>query len=273
MIKQQLRTAFLIAATVVASPAFADDKIKGDAAAGEIKAQTCMGCHGIKSYTNAYPTYRVPRLWGQNATYIRSALTSYNLGERSHPTMQVQARALNKQDMADIAAFFSTGAEPLPTSTAKAEEGLSELTTKLINEGAFGCGSCHGGNGSPSANNLTGGVPALAGQWDDYLSHALLSYYAGVKGHPYIGGTRSADSLMGGPMKSAIQTIENYKDDGSDKTVREVCKEYVFSHMKGSKKSQKQKFVEVCVQRRVTKELNALAKYFGAQEGLQAEKP
>jgi cytochrome c553 len=80
----------------------------GDAAAGKQKAYTCFGCHGIPGYTNAYPTYRVPKLGGQNADYIVAALKEYKSGDRPHPTMHAQAGVLSEQDMEDIAAFLST---------------------------------------------------------------------------------------------------------------------------------------------------------------------
>jgi len=79
----------------------------GDAEAGKIKASTCMGCHGVKSYTNVYPTYHVPKIGGQSEAYIISALKAYHSAERNHPTMHAQAISLSDQDMADIAAFLS----------------------------------------------------------------------------------------------------------------------------------------------------------------------
>tara|TARA_Y100001934_G_scaffold164786_1_gene196222 strand:- start:107 stop:436 length:330 start_codon:yes stop_codon:yes gene_type:complete len=79
----------------------------GDAAQGKIKAQQCMGCHGIPGYTNAYPNYHVPRVGGQEVDYLVSALKAYANGERQHKTMQAQAASLSEQDMQDIAAYFS----------------------------------------------------------------------------------------------------------------------------------------------------------------------
>lgn len=79
----------------------------GDAEVGRIKANTCMGCHGIPNYNNAYPTYRVPRLGGQHPEYIVAALTEYREGKRAHPTMHAQASALSDQDVADIAAYLA----------------------------------------------------------------------------------------------------------------------------------------------------------------------
>lgn len=80
----------------------------GDAAAGKVKANTCMGCHGIPGYNNAYPTYRVPRIGGQAPEYLEAALKEYRAGERPHKTMQAQAASLSDQDIADIAAYISS---------------------------------------------------------------------------------------------------------------------------------------------------------------------
>ena len=80
----------------------------GNAEDGKAKSGTCMGCHGLSSYTNVYPTYHVPKLAGQHPDYIVAALKAYKNGERKHPTMRAQAYTLSDQDMADIAAYFST---------------------------------------------------------------------------------------------------------------------------------------------------------------------
>lgn len=93
----------LLALVAMALPAFAD----GDVEAGRIKANTCMGCHGIPNYNNVYPTYRVPRLGGQNVKYLEAALKGYKNGDRAHLTMRAQAANLSDQDIADIAAFFA----------------------------------------------------------------------------------------------------------------------------------------------------------------------
>ena len=87
----------------VASPAFA----AGDSAAGEQKAYTCMGCHGVEHYVNVYPTYKVPRVAGQHEAYLVAALQAYRAKTRSHPTMQANAANLSDQDIADIAAYFA----------------------------------------------------------------------------------------------------------------------------------------------------------------------
>lgn len=81
---------------------------QGNAEAGQVKATTCMGCHGIPKYNNAYPTYRVPKLGGQPPAYLEAALKAYKTGERPHGTMHAQAASLSDQDIADIAAYLAT---------------------------------------------------------------------------------------------------------------------------------------------------------------------
>lgn len=79
---------------------------QGNIEAGRAKAYTCLGCHGVEGYRNAYPSFRVPRLGGQHSEYLVSALNAYRNGDRQHPTMQALAETLSEQDMLDIAAYF-----------------------------------------------------------------------------------------------------------------------------------------------------------------------
>lgn len=80
----------------------------GDIEKGKLTSYTCTGCHGIKFYMNAYPSYHVPRLGGQNEAYIISALKAYRSGERSHPTMKAQAGSLSDENINNIAAYFAS---------------------------------------------------------------------------------------------------------------------------------------------------------------------
>ena len=80
----------------------------GDPAKGKVESYTCIGCHGIPNYTNNYPTYRVPKLAGQQAAYVVQALKEYKAGDRAHNTMHAQASSLSDQQMQDIAAYFES---------------------------------------------------------------------------------------------------------------------------------------------------------------------
>jgi len=86
-----------------AQPALAE----GDAEAGRMKADTCLGCHAAPNIENVYPMYRVPKVGGQHAEYLATALRAYRDGQRPHMTMQANASNLSDQDIEDISAFFA----------------------------------------------------------------------------------------------------------------------------------------------------------------------
>ena len=82
--------------------------VVGDPVVGKQKAFMCKGCHNKKGYKTAYPkVYEVPRLGGQHAEYLISALQQYRSGERSFATMRAMASSLTDQDIADMAAYYS----------------------------------------------------------------------------------------------------------------------------------------------------------------------
>ena len=81
--------------------------LKGDSVRGKAISYTCLGCHGIEGYKNAYPMYSVPKLEGQRPEYLAAALHEYKSGDREHLTMHSQASELSDQDIADIAVYFA----------------------------------------------------------------------------------------------------------------------------------------------------------------------
>lgn len=94
---------------VIAGSALAADAPVGDVKAAVDKLSMCIGCHGIPGYKASYPqVYHVPMIAGQNADYIVSALQKYASGDRTFPTMEAVARTLSPQDMADLAAYYSS---------------------------------------------------------------------------------------------------------------------------------------------------------------------
>ena len=144
-------------------------QIQGDPHRGKELSYTCLGCHGIDGYRNAYPDYSVPKLEGQNSEYLASALHDYRKGDRSHITMHSQASELSDQDIADIAVFFAGKAL---TSTGKPQG--------TVPKAAMLCTSCHGQDGVA----VTPMYPSLAGQHEDYLVRALQEYQNGGRKNP-----------------------------------------------------------------------------------------
>ncbi|MFC4299897.1 MAG: cytochrome c [Castellaniella sp.] len=111
MLDRGLGAVVVTASCLLAGPALAADPpaVQGDVQAGAQKVSMCIGCHGIPGYKAAYPElYHVPMIAGQNAPYIVAALKEYASGARSFPTMDAIARSLSEQDMADVAAYYSS---------------------------------------------------------------------------------------------------------------------------------------------------------------------
>lgn len=151
-----------------------DASAEGNVERGKVLAYTCYGCHGVPGYKNAFPNYSVPKLGGQNAEYLVSALGAYASGERAHQTMHSQAASLSDQDRADIAAYLqSKVAQP-----SKQVVGTPPPATQT-------CVSCHGADG---AKTIGPEYPILASQYPDYIVHALQDYKAGKRKNPIMAG-------------------------------------------------------------------------------------
>jgi cytochrome c553 len=98
----------LSAALALFASVSAQAQVVGDAKAGREKAQMCVGCHAIEGWRTAYPqVFHVPRIGGQHADYLVSALKAYKSGERSHPSMRAIAGSMSDKDMADLAAYYA----------------------------------------------------------------------------------------------------------------------------------------------------------------------
>jgi cytochrome c553 len=162
-----IATTLLIATAIFAQPALAE----GDLEAGKGLAYSCLGCHGIDGYRNAYPSYRVPKLGGQKAAYLVVALNGYRENTREHPTMTGQASSLSDQDIENVAAYLAS--IDGDTVAAGGSKGVSF-------DKAQACAACHGNNGI-SVNAMW---PTLAGQHEDYLVRALTSYRDGTRTDP-----------------------------------------------------------------------------------------
>ncbi len=154
--------------------AIANAIAEGDAKRGKILAYTCHGCHGIPDYKNAFPNYSVPKLGGQNALYLVNAMNAYASGERSHQTMHSQAATLSDQDRADIAAYLQSEV----VQPGKQVIGTPPPASSV-------CVACHGSDG---AKSLGPDYPILAGQYPDYLVHALREYKSGKRKNPIMAG-------------------------------------------------------------------------------------
>jgi len=148
---------------------------KGNSGHGKELASSCVACHGEQGISQM-PNF--PSLAGQLATYTYKQLQDYKNGSRSHSIMSSFAADLSDQDMADLAAWFSS----LPHAQHKAAAQNLNAAEQLATEGDGKrtlppCFVCHGSNGQGEKMD----IPALAGQQADYFVETLKAYKNGSR--------------------------------------------------------------------------------------------
>lgn len=102
-----------LAAALVASPAVHS----ADVEAGRARVnQVCAACHGANGISVADA---IPNLAGQKARYLEGQLKALKEGSRKNPVMNAIAAQLSADDIANVAAFYSTQAGG--SATAKSD--------------------------------------------------------------------------------------------------------------------------------------------------------
>ena len=100
--KKTLRWIIAIAAVIGLPPGPA---LAADAAAGREKAQMCAVCHGLDGIARAPDA---PNLAAENPIYLTRQLEAFRSGERQHEQMTIIAQGLSDEDIADLAAWYSS---------------------------------------------------------------------------------------------------------------------------------------------------------------------
>lgn len=96
-----LAAAIAVSCAIPAGPARA-----ADAAAGKQKVkQVCAVCHGLDGIAKLP---EAPNLAGESAIYITKQLKAFRSGERKHEQMSIIAEGLSDDDIANVAAWFSS---------------------------------------------------------------------------------------------------------------------------------------------------------------------
>jgi cytochrome c553 len=88
-----------LAALLAAAPATA-----GDIEAGRAKAQMCVVCHGPLGLS-VRPD--APNIAGHPEVYLLAKLRDYRSGRRQNELMNVIAKGLSDEDIANLAAWYS----------------------------------------------------------------------------------------------------------------------------------------------------------------------
>jgi cytochrome c553 len=90
---------------IAAALAVSAEACAGDPAAGREKSKACAACHGENGVSQA-PDF--PKLAGQYNDYLVRALSDYKSGARKNPIMAGQVANLKPEDIADLAAYYSS---------------------------------------------------------------------------------------------------------------------------------------------------------------------
>ena len=148
----------------------------GNAEAGKTKSATCAACHGMDG-NSTNPEW--PKLAGQHESYIVKQLMNFKNDERMNATMAPMAKPLSEQDMADLAAYFSSQATKLGEAD-QTKVTLGEQVYKGGNNatGVAACAACHGPNG---AGNPASNFPSLKGQQTTYVKNQLMAFRKGER--------------------------------------------------------------------------------------------
>jgi cytochrome c553 len=132
--------------------------------AGASKAEACVICHGPGGNPTA-PQF--PALAGQTARYIYLQLKDFKEGRRTDSLMTPQAQNLTRDDMFDLAAYFSAQErrpQEFAADPARVARGQTRASETL-------CTMCHG-TGFKGQNE----IPRVAGQQHDYIVKQLHDF-------------------------------------------------------------------------------------------------
>ncbi|MCG6891346.1 MAG: cytochrome c [Gammaproteobacteria bacterium] len=95
----------LTIAALVALSLNVQTALAGDAAAGKAKSALCVACHGMDGIST---NDMWPNLAGQKEGYMVLQLKAFRGGERNNPMMAPMAAGLSDDDIANLAAYFSS---------------------------------------------------------------------------------------------------------------------------------------------------------------------
>ncbi|WP_314917750.1 c-type cytochrome [Pseudomonas helleri] len=172
----------------------ASTALVGDAAAGQAKTAVCGACHGPDGNSMA-PNF--PKLAGQGDRYLLKQLHEIKDGKRQVLEMTGQLTNLNDQDLADIAAYYSSQ----KSSVGAADPALVARGEELfrggdLQKGLPACTGCHAPDGQ---GNAPAGFPHVGGQHASYIEKQLTDFREGDR-------TNDGDSMI---MRAIAAKLSN----------------------------------------------------------------
>jgi cytochrome c553 len=168
--------------------------VVGDATAGQGKVAVCGACHGADGNSLA-PTF--PKLAGQGERYLLKQLHDIKAGNRVVVPMTGLLNNMSEQDLADIAAYFSSQHMSVGAADPKlVARGKELFSGGKLDQGMPACTGCHSPNG---AGNAAAGFPKIGGQQADYIALQLTNFREGER-------TNDGDTKI---MRSIAEKLSN----------------------------------------------------------------
>lgn len=175
----------------------------GDATAGQAKAAVCGACHGPDGNSMA-PNF--PKLAGQGERYLTKQLHDIKSGKRTVLEMTGLLTNLSDQDLADIAAYFSSQKGSVGAADEKlVARGQDLFRGGKVDQGMPACTGCHSPNG---AGNAAAGFPHLGGQHAQYVTKQLTDFREGNRTND--GDTMVMRSIAAKLSNKDIEAVSSY---------------------------------------------------------------
>ncbi len=150
---------------------------QGNAEDGAGLTTVCVACHGMTGNENTLPN--VPKLGGQGEKYLLKQLLEIKSGVRAVPLMTGMLTTLNDQNLADVAAYYSSLAAPEgAVEESKLALGEKVFRAGIASIGVAACSACHAPDGK---GNAAAGFPTLNGQNAAYTDLQLRAWRAGER--------------------------------------------------------------------------------------------
>lgn len=187
----------------------------GDATKGEGLTAMCAACHG-QDGNSAAPNF--PKLANLGEKYLTKQMQEIKSGNRKVLEMTGMLNAMSDQDLADIAAYFSSqsmqlsGAKEIDIqlqSGLKSEDPIA-LGAKVYRagnteSGTPACSGCHSPRGQ---GNSPAGYPRLSGQHPEYIEKQLKAFRSGDRVND--GDTKIMRNVAQYMTDAEIKAVANY---------------------------------------------------------------
>lgn len=158
------------------------------------KAGACIGCHGPNG-NSTMPG--IPSLAAQNARYLYLQLRDFQEGRRSNDMMTPMMAGLSKDDMREIADYYSK--QKLSSKGFKADADKAKLGKAKADETL--CAMCHLGE-FVGQNE----IPKVAGQNYDYVVKTMKDFKAKTRTNDAGNMTSVASTLS----EADIENLAHY---------------------------------------------------------------